>query len=216
MKRLPPCTLRRRLQRFAAEDRASLSIEAAIMLPVLVALYVAGYQYFDQYRREAHMTKASYAVADMLSRRLSILTPHDLDGLESVYEALTYSEGASYMRFSEIRRTPGGLSVVWSYATDGQPLLNDQRLERVLNQIPRLDVNERITVVEAYTYDSPFFDVGLGDRIIPSFVPISQRYASCLPFTPETSQDPIGCVITGNGELVAVDPDTGRPFDGST
>lgn len=195
--------IRDRLHRFLIEDRAALSIEAAIMLPVLVGLYVAGYQYFDQYRREAHMTKASFAVADMLSRRLSIVTPNDLNGLESVYEALTYSEDASFMRFSEIRRVDDELEVIWSFATDGQPGMTEVRLRGFLNQIPRLDQNERVTLVEAYTYDAPFFDVGLGDRIIPTFVPISQRYAARLAFAPGDG------VADGNDSVFANNTDCG-------
>lgn len=186
------------LRRFIREDRASLSIEAAIMLPILVAFYVAGYQYFDQYRREAHMTKASYAVADMLSRRLGIVTPNDLNGLEGVYETLTYSVDSSYMRFTEVRRSGEELEVIWSYATDGQPAMTQDRLQGYLNQIPRLDPNERVTLVEAYTYDDPYFNVGLEDRIIPSFVPISQRYAARLAFAPGNNVPDDDISVIGN------------------
>jgi len=198
-----PLRIRDAIQRFAVEDRAALSIEAAIMLPILIAFYVAGYQYFDQYRREAHMTKASFAVADMLSRRLNIVTPGDLNGLETVYEALTYSEDASFMRFTEVRRSVDDVEVIWSYATDGQPAMTLGLLQGFLDQIPRLDPNERVTLVEAYTYDHPFFNVGLGDRIIPSFVPISQRYASRLAFAPGEG------VATDNDSVIANDTDCG-------
>ncbi len=201
--------LRTATRHFALEDRASLSIEAAIILPVIAALYVAGYQYFDGYRRESQMFKASYAVADMLSRRLSLLSPQDLDGLESVYETLTFSEDASYMRFTEVRRTDDGLEVVWSYATDGQPALTTTRLQSFLDKIPRLDKNERLTLVEAYTYDSPFFSVGLEDRIIPNFVPISQRYSARLAFAPGENQEDNTSVNNNNldcgTEVVLID-----------
>jgi len=194
-------------RRFLREDRASLSIEAAIMLPVLLAIYVAGYQFFDQYRREAHMFKASYAVADRLSRRTETIYPSDLNGLEGVYETLTYSEGASYMRFTEVWLTGGEDKMVWSYATDGQPQMTNTRLQAFLNQIPTMDDNDRITLVEAYTYDDPFFNVGLDERIIPNFIPIRQRYGDCLPYSPEVSELPNGCTITGNGGVVAVNPE---------
>ncbi|WP_179379218.1 TadE/TadG family type IV pilus assembly protein [Jannaschia marina] len=198
-----PSRLSAPLARFAREERAALSIEAAIMLPVLTLIFVMGYQYFDQYRREAHMTKASYAVADMLSRRLSIVTPHDLNGLESVYETLTYSENLSYMRFTEVRRRNDNLEVIWSFATDGQPAMTDAILQGFLNQVPRLDENERVTLVESYTFDRPYFNVGLGDRIIPNFVPISQRYAARLAFAPEQ------IVADDNISIIANDTDCG-------
>lgn len=196
-------------RRFANDDHASLSIEAAIILPVICGLYVAGYQFFDGYRREAHMFKASYTVADILSRRLSLLTPEDLDGLEGVYETLTFSENASYMRFTEVRRSGDGLEVVWSYATDAQQAMTTTRLQSYLPQIPRLDDNERVTIVESYTYDHPFFSVGLEDRIINNFVPVSQRYSARLAFAPGEGQEDNESVNNNNvdcgTEIIEID-----------
>lgn len=164
------------LARFARSERASLSIEAAIMLPILTVMFVMGYQYFDQFRREAQMTKASFAVADALSRFPGAVTIDQLNALEQVYEYLTYSEGNSYMRFTEVRRDGDEMKILISYATDGQAAMTDVTLTSFLSQIPRLDDNQRITLVEAYTYDNPFFLVGLQDRIIPNFVPMNHRY----------------------------------------
>ena len=168
--------------RFIVEDRAALSIEAAIMLPLLVAIYVAGYQFFDQYRRETQMTKASFAVADMLSRQSGFVTPHDLNGLEGIYETMTASVGDSFMRFTELRRRADGLDILFSYATDGQPAMTQALLQGFMNRIPRLDLNARVTLVEAYTYDEPVFNVGLRDRIIPNIVPMDHRYEAGVQF----------------------------------
>lgn len=172
------------IARFLRKEDASMSIEAALMLPMLIGIYVAGYQFFDSYRREAQMFKASYAVADILSRRLSLLSRDDLNGLERVYETMTFSENESYMRFSEVRRTNDGVEVVWSYATDGQTALTNRRLQGFLDQIPVLALNERVTIVESFTFEQPFFDVGLDARIVENFVPVSQRYAARLAFAP--------------------------------
>ncbi|WP_281824005.1 TadE/TadG family type IV pilus assembly protein [Jannaschia rubra] len=193
----PPSRLPSALRRFAEDEFAALSIEAAFLLPVLCLLYVAGYQFFDSYRRETQMIKANFAVADMLSRRVSLVTPADLDGLQRVYETMTFSTDASYMRFTEVRRGANGMEVIWSYATDGQPGMTTERLQGYLNQIPRLDLNERVTLVESYTYDAPFFSVGLKDRIVDRVTPISQRYAARLAFAPGNGQENNGSV-TGN------------------
>ncbi|CTQ49997.1 hypothetical protein JDO7802_02014 [Jannaschia donghaensis] len=175
------------LRRFGTEERAALAIEAAIMLPLLVMMYVVGYQYFDQYRREAQMMKASNTVADILSRQRGYVTPHDLNGLTDVYETLTFSEDASFMRFTELRRTDDGLDIMFSYATDGQPAMTPAILDGLLSEIPRIDNGRRVTLVEAYTYDQPMFNVGLSDRIIPNVVPIDHRYLGGVAFKIESS-----------------------------
>lgn len=193
-----------RPRRFWIDTTAALSVEAAIILPILCGMYVAGYQFFDGYRREAQIFKANYAVADLLSRRRQIVTPLDLEGLENVFETLIFSEDTSFMRFSEIRRTGDRVEVIWSYATDGQPAMSTTRLQGYLDQIPTLDDNERVLVVESYTYDDPFFSVGLEDRIIPSFTPISPRYEARVAFAPGEG------VAPDNDSVLANDTDCGN------
>lgn len=184
MQPLPP-RIRSIPTRFADSEDGALSIEAAIMLPVLVFLYVAGFQYFESYRREAEIFKANYAVADLLSRRGDLITPSDLEGLQNVFEAIVAAApNAAYMRFSEVRRTDDGVVVVWSYATDEQSALSTAALQGYLTQVPTLAPHERATIVESFVYDQPFFAVGLEDRIIGNFITVSQRYDARLAFAP--------------------------------
>ncbi len=178
-----------RLLDFARDERGVLTIEAVIMLPVLIFLFVAGFAYFDAYRREAQIDRASYAVSDLLSRREDVLDPTDLEGLQDLFEALTRSApNATYMRFSELHRTPAGIAVVWSYATDDQLALTTPRAQGLLRRIPTLAAGERVTLVESFSIEEPFFAVGLRDRIVTTAVPTRQRYAPRLVFAPGTDR----------------------------
>ena len=181
----PLARLARAPRRFWRDERAALSIEAAIMIPVLMFLYAAGFSWFDAYRRESEIDRASYAVSDLLSRRGDLVTPADLDGLQGVFETLVGAspEGA-YMRFTELRRGAAGIEVVWSYATDDRPALTTARAQGLLRQIPTLAPDERVTLVEAYTYDAPAFNVGIRERIIANVIPTRQRYEPRLAFAP--------------------------------
>lgn len=192
-----------RARRFWDDTRASLSVEAAIILPILCGLYVAGYQYFDSYRRETQIFKATAAVADLLSRQPGVVSPVDLDGLKNVFEKLIFAEDMSFMRFTEISRRTSGIETIWSWATDGQPEMTTARLQGYLNKLPPLVEGERVVVVESYTYDSPFFAVGLKDRIIPNFTTTKPRYGGCIAFTPDITAPSEGCLITGGGTVVA-------------
>lgn len=147
-------------------------------------------------------------MTDLLSRRQDVVSPNDLDGLKKVFEKLIFAEDTSFMRFTEISRRDGRIEVVWSWASDGQPRMTNDRLQVHLDQIPTLAEGERVIVVESYTYDSPFFAVGLKDRIIPSFTPMRPRYGSCIAFTEDVSKPSTGCLITGRGTEVAGGPET--------
>ena len=198
-----PIPLRALARRFRDDERAALSIEAAIMLPVLIFLYAAGFTWFDAYRRESQIFKASYAVADLLSRRSDLVTPNDLEGLQGVFETLVASApGGAYMRFSELRRTGNGIEVVWSYATDEQPALTTTRAQALLRRVPTLVEGERVTLVESYTIDTPFFAVGLSERIIGNVIPTRQRYDPRLAFAP-------GAARRGDASVVPNDVDCG-------
>lgn len=213
---LTPTRLARASRRFAACERAALSIEAAIMLPVLVFLYAAGFTWFDAYRRESEIFKASYAVADVLSRQSVLVMPEDLEGLQGVFEALVASApGDAYMRFSELRRSASGVEVVWSYATDGQPKLTAARAQGLLRQVPTMVEDERVTLVESYTADRPAFRVGLGDRIVANVIPTRQRYDSRLAFAPGTGREDDPSIQPNNHDCGDdIEPVGGRPLVG--
>lgn len=170
------------LSRFLSDETASLSIEAAIALPLMGILYVGAFSYFDAYRREAVMTKATYAVGDLLSREEGTVTAVDFEGMQDLFELLTFSEGETTLRISEIRRDDSDLEVVWSYGTDGTDILTDALLSGLTGQIPPLVDNERIVVVESFSNFTPVFDVGLTSRTQMKFAPTRQRYSARLDY----------------------------------
>ncbi|WP_371154736.1 TadE/TadG family type IV pilus assembly protein [Jannaschia sp. 2305UL9-9] len=170
------------LVRFLRAETAAMSIEAAIMLPIMMIMYIGAFSYFDAYRREAVITKATYAIGDLLSREEGTVTAVDFEGLHDLYETITFSEGATRLRFSEIRRVSGSLEVVWSYGTDGSTQLTTATLGSVAAQVPTLLDNERIVVVESFNDYEPAFNVGLFARTQMRFVPTRQRYAARLDY----------------------------------
>ncbi|UWQ17498.1 TadE/TadG family type IV pilus assembly protein [Jannaschia sp. M317] len=190
---------------FLHDEDAAISVEAAIILPVLGIFYVAAFSYFDAYRREAVMTKATYMVSDMLSREEGTITPIDLEGLQDVFEFVTFSEGNTWMRFTEVRRESDEIRVMWSYATDGNPLQTNATINAHLRNIPVLQDNERTVVVESFTNYEPPFNVNLSDRTFERFVTTRQRYAARLDFdgtilptsVATVSADTSGCLNNG-------------------
>src|SRR6056297_3345955 len=86
------------IARFLKREDGAVAIEAAVILPLLGFAYVAGFAYFDNYRREVLLTKATYTVADILSRETGVVTANDFEGMQDIFEFLTFSEGQTRLR----------------------------------------------------------------------------------------------------------------------
>ena len=163
------------VSRFARDERAALSVEAAVMLPLLAALYVAGIVWFDALRREAAITRASYVVGDLLSRRTGTVTVTDIEGLKAVFETMTGTQNRTWIRVTELIRCTDGLRVAWTHATDDKPVMTQNRLSGHLSQVPALSEGERIVITESFSDYDPVFNVGLDKRLAATFTPTRTR-----------------------------------------
>jgi hypothetical protein len=190
---------RRLARRFARAEDAAVSIEAAIILPVLLFLFLLGFTAFDAFRREAVIAKATYAVGDILSRTDAdeATSPSEIEGLEDVFELISFAgAGNADLRVTEIRRVADDLRVIWSYGTDGQEVLDDDRLDAFLDRIPQLENNERILAVESFANYTPPFDIGIGSRRLAHFIPLRVRENACLSFDASDTGATPGCLPT--------------------
>lgn len=61
--------------RFCREERGSVTVEAVITLPLLIWAIGATYEFFEVHRYQSARDKASYTIADMLSREMMPITP---------------------------------------------------------------------------------------------------------------------------------------------
>jgi hypothetical protein len=181
--RRAPRTGRASVRTALREERAALSVEAAIILPVLFSLYMAGYAFFDGYRREATLTKASYAVGDLLSRRTAEVSPAYLEGLQDLFEFVTGAPDATTMRLTQVRRVGDRLRVEGSYATDGGSPMTDARLQSVLDQIPPLADQELIVLLETTVSYARPLAIGLAARRAEALIVTRQRNGGQLAWS---------------------------------
>ncbi|MEO0860223.1 MAG: hypothetical protein AAFY65_06410 [Pseudomonadota bacterium] len=197
------------------DEHAAVSIEVLIWLPIMVFVYAGGIQYFMAYRQETQMTKATFMIGDLLSREEGIVSIADLEGLQDVFEFVTDAEGKTNMRFSQVQRVGNALTVTDSYSTDGGAQLTDARLRGFYDQIPTLQDNERVIVVEAYLTYEPYFSFFLPSRVMERFVPTRSRYTPQMVFDPAIPA-PSGVVNTGGSfdDGTTVNQETAVDFTG--
>ncbi len=179
-------TLQKILRGFFIEsDTGSVSVEAILVMPILLWSYVSAFVFFDGFRTYNQNVKAAYTIGDMLSRETDEIDDDYLESLSDVFDYLTFERNTSYMRFTQVHWSDvdEAYSVDWSYATNGH---NDDRLRTVdlldiAHRLPPLVHGERIILVESFTTYVPVVDVGLSPSIeFRNFVPTSPRFAPML------------------------------------
>lgn len=180
-----------RLRRFRRDPTGSLVVESVFIVPTLALALIAFFAFWDAYRSQNMVQKASYAIADMLSREMIPATPAFLDGLDRTLDFLVQRNAR--MRITSVSRLSDGptgltgLSVLWSYSPGNamQPL-TAATLQRVERDIPMMAIGSNVVIVEVsvpFTSVGQFLSVTSMDEVVvvrPRFVPrLCLTTASC-------------------------------------
>ena len=94
--------LLQQLRAFAAESRATVSVETVLVFPMLAWWYIGAYVFFDAYRSYAYSVRASYTVSDIVSRSRDALQPGFVDGLDGLMNRMVLTSGDPVLRISGV------------------------------------------------------------------------------------------------------------------
>ena len=152
------------LHRFRRDRSGTLLVESIIILPVMVLGMTGFFTFWDAFRTQNEVQKASYAISDMLSREMIPATPAFLDGLERILEYITDTDAD--LRFSSIRRISDGptgatgLQVLWSYSPGNSVgALTPDGLGAVVAELPMMAVGSNVVLVEVTVPYAPLTDI---------------------------------------------------------
>lgn len=189
--------------RFLRDERASMSVEAALIAPLLFWGFLATYSYFDLYRVRNVALKSNYAISDLLSREAQTIDANYLTGVSNLYRYLTRADSSSWVRVSVVYCEDGcavsgsentqdrTLAADWSRATPGIPTFSDTDINTHFDEIiPLIADGERVIIVEtAMDYQPPFSAelTGIGDQVFNDIVITRPRFSQQLCF------DGVGC-----------------------
>ncbi|UYV38640.1 hypothetical protein N4R57_06205 [Rhodobacteraceae bacterium D3-12] len=95
--------LARRIAGFRDDTRGTVTVEALVMLPLLLWAFCALFTFFDAYRQTSISHKAAYTLSDMLSRETTPVTNDYLDSAQEMLGFLTRSDTERRMRVSVVR-----------------------------------------------------------------------------------------------------------------
>lgn len=173
------------IRRFARDERAAVAMETLIMTPILIWAFVGSFVFFDAYRVYNTSVKATYMVADMLSRQTSMVYGHDIQGMADVINTIIRGSDEVEMRVTQIGMVSGNYQVDWSHGVNGAAQLFTSNLDAISDRLPVMPNGERIILVETFsTYEAPF-NVGLTVTRFDDFRIVRPRYAGQVPFDPD-------------------------------
>ena len=174
-----------RLRRFLRRDRGVISAEGIIILPILIWAFLGTFTVFEAFRQKSVSLKASYTIADMLSRQVNAVDSADIAGLNQVFDYLTYSRDPSWIRVTSVYWDAGQSKFrrSWSNATHSHTALNDQTLQDFVVYIPAMATGDTVLLVETYLYYRPVFDMGLTEGWSRHVIVTRPRFASQVIFS---------------------------------
>lgn len=155
--------LAERLRQFRSDERGASALEAVIITPVLIWVYVGSFVFFDAFRTYSSSVKATYAVADVISRQNQTVTAFDMEGFADIFETMVRNSGDVRMRMTQIiyDAPTDTLSVDWSYATNGEARLFTANLNDFVGLLPDMSDSERLVLVESFIPYTTAFDMGV-------------------------------------------------------
>ena len=171
-------------RQFGDESRGSIPTEGVMAFTFLIWWYIASFQFFYAFRQKNINLKAAYTVADLVSRQTQDLTPAYIDGLNTLFDYLTYSNKPTWIRVSVVEwdQANNRYDIYWSYATSSHSVQDVNTINTHTAQIPVMPEGDSVVLVETYMAYEPIFSMGLGARWFDTFITTRPRFAAKVGF----------------------------------
>lgn len=156
--------LRKLSRRFAREEDGTVISEAVIMLPLLVWAYVALFVYWDAYRSENTAVKASYTLADMITREIKDVDDNYITGLQTVFNFLLATNQDTGIVVSSVTwvQSRNQYEVLWSEARGlNVTVQGTASIQNFKNRLPAMTDGDTVIVVQTNVEYVPLFEVGV-------------------------------------------------------
>lgn len=179
-------SLFRRLKAFATDTRASMSVEAVMILPILLWAYAGMFVLFEGYRALGTNTRAAYTIADYLSRERNHVTPTYMTGLNDLLDILTQSPHPTVLRVTVVKfdNDTGEHLLEWSRSTKaGIPDITEGTLDEIVAHLPMMSSPGVAIVVETWMAFEPFMNIALDSFYFEALVVTRPRFAPRLCYT---------------------------------
>lgn len=179
---------------FLRNERGALSIEAVFALPMLVWAITATFVFWDAFKTLNISQKATYTVADMLSRETGDIDDDYMTSMHEIFDFLAGENGDNALRVTVVTfetdpvTGTDELQLVWS---EGANISRHDDLTAIESRLPTLALGEQIIVVESFQDWAPAFTVGLAAYRFREVALARPRFAPQLSC--DFSSQPLAC-----------------------
>lgn len=172
---------------FREKTDGSFAMETVIVLPLLFWMVAATYEFFEVHRYKSARIKATYTVADLVSRQETAINDTFIDNMKVLFDEMTNDSGETQLRVSIVRydENTETYDLRWSEVRGtGHFLpLTDADVATDHQNLPILRHGEEVIIVESNSSYDSLFKVGLADAINMNTRTFSSlRFAGQLQF----------------------------------
>ncbi|QYX58147.1 pilus assembly protein [Roseovarius sp. SCSIO 43702] len=175
-------TLRTRLRAFSRDQSGTVTVEAVLTLPILFLVIGVTYEFFEVHRYKSARDKASYTIADMISREMAPVDDNYIDNTKTLFDTIVNDNAPTQLRVSIIKfdEDSDKYSIVWSEVrgTGNMTALKTEDVASDHASLPGMADGEELILVEWGADYQPMFDVGFdGGFEVASGIFTSPRFA---------------------------------------
>ena len=177
--------MRRLFVRFSRDSSGSVTVEAVLVLPLLLWAYMATFVFYDAFKTRRMNQSAAYTISDMITRQTNTINIAYIEGLNIVYDYLSQTDRPTSIRVTSVFWDAAGsvYRVQWSYATGGKPIMVDANLVALQPKLPLIPVGDTLILMETNLDYTPAFDVGLVAHTFTEFIATRPRFVAQVPFS---------------------------------
>lgn len=178
--------LLRKIRTFGREERGSIVLETVIMLPLLIWALLAMVVYWDAFRAVNRLDKATYALADTLSRQQAAVPVATVDRWDDFVAYMMNNQHTAQVRVTSYRwvQANNRFEVLWSRSPGNlRPQLTTATIQLLAPQLPMMASSEYGILTETWVaYEPPLAVPFMGavqveNMTLQKFTPTPTRFS---------------------------------------
>ncbi len=175
-----------RLRRALADERGSISMEFAIVMPLLIFLSVGGLAFWDAFRSQSQTNKVAYTLSDIVGRYEQV-DDTDITFIYALMDKMLPPDlDRRFLRISSICFNGTDYRVLWSVSGTGADRPDPGPLAEgdiPLALLPAMAAQDSVILTELEARWQPRLRIGIGDKMWRNALVVRPRFVKIIPHT---------------------------------